>query len=252
MCNFVARTNRWNIESNYFVHTIIVFDLSYYRNVTITVTFVNQVMLCCAFVLFSPESYQHKSGAIFHIDLYVFYIHMEIANGTNELNHVKRSAVFQNKPFAIPHGRINHLCCHWNKRMLTIVKNTFYSRRAQWLPLVNEWFVIDNLVAVFIFFFWTWFDKQCCQAQLRPSNRGWWFFIWWSFLRKACCYQYLWNTAILEAAVVSKMQTPAITLWFPKKCLFGFFILEKQLASQNIFLVRFELSISAYLFACIL
>ncbi len=31
------------------------------------------------------------------------------------------------------------------------------------------------------------------------------------------------------------MQTPAITLWFPEQCLLGFFILEKQLASQNSF-----------------
>ncbi len=43
------------------------------------------------------------------------------------------------------------------------------------------------------------------------------------------------------------MQISAITLWFPKQCLFGFFILEKQLASQNIFLVRSALSITAYL-----
>jgi hypothetical protein len=34
---------------------------------------------------------------------------------------VKRSAVFQNKPFGIPYGRMNHLCRDWNKRMLTIV-----------------------------------------------------------------------------------------------------------------------------------
>ncbi len=94
MCNFVARTNQSNIESNYFVHTIISFDLPYYTNVTITVTFVNEVMLCRAFVLFSPENYPHKSGAIFYINLYVFYIHTEIPNGTNKLNHVKRSAIF--------------------------------------------------------------------------------------------------------------------------------------------------------------
>ncbi len=31
------------------------------------------------------------------------------------------------------------------------------------------------------------------------------------------------------------------------QCLLGFFILEKQLASQNVFLIRFELSITAYL-----
>ncbi len=189
MGNFVARTNRSNIKSNYFVHTIIVFDLPYYTNVTITVTFVNQVTLCRAFVLFSPENYPQKSGAIFHINLYVFYIHTEIPNSTNKLNHVKRLAVFQNEPFAILYGKMNHLCRHWNKHMLTIVQNTFYSRCAQWLPLVNERFVIDNLVAVFIFFL-TWCDKRCCQAQLRPSNRGRWFFIWWSFLRQAHRYQY--------------------------------------------------------------
>jgi hypothetical protein len=56
-------------------------------------------------------------------------IHMEISNGTHKLHHVKRSAVFQNEPFTIPYCRINHLCRHWNKRMLTIVQNTFYSRR---------------------------------------------------------------------------------------------------------------------------
>jgi hypothetical protein len=56
-------------------------------------------MLCRAFFFVSPENYPHKSGAIFHINLYVFNIHTEIPNGTNKLNHVKLSAVFQNKPF---------------------------------------------------------------------------------------------------------------------------------------------------------
>jgi hypothetical protein len=72
MCNFVARTNRSNIESNYFLYTIIVFDLPNYTNVTITSTFINQVVLCHTFVLFLPENDPHKSGAIFQIDLYVF------------------------------------------------------------------------------------------------------------------------------------------------------------------------------------
>jgi hypothetical protein len=44
------------------------------------------------------------------------------------------------------------------------------------------------------------------------------------------------------------MQTQAITLWFPEQCLLGFFILEKQLASQDMFLIRSKLSITAYLF----
>ena len=47
---------------------------------------------------------------------------------------------------------------------------------------------------------------------------------------------------------MSNMQTPAITLWFPEQCLLGLFILKKQLASQDMFLVRSDLSITAYLF----
>ncbi len=95
MCDFIARTNWSNIKSNYFVHTIIIFDLSYYTNITITVTFVNQATLCRAFSFFSPENYPHKSGAIIQIDLYVFNIHTGIPNGTNKLNHVKWLTVFK-------------------------------------------------------------------------------------------------------------------------------------------------------------
>jgi hypothetical protein len=131
MCDFIARTNWSNIESNYFVDTIIIFDLSYYTNITITVTFVKQAMLCQAFSFVSPENYPLKSGAIFHIDLYEFIIPMEIPNSTKKLYHVKRPAIFQNKPFQILYGRMNHLCCHWNKRMLTIVQNTLCNRHAR-------------------------------------------------------------------------------------------------------------------------
>jgi hypothetical protein len=77
---------------------------------------------------------------------------MEISNGTNKLNHVKRSAIFQNEPFGIPYSRMNHLCHHWNKRMLTIVQNTFYNCPAQWLPLVNERFAINESLAISIIF----------------------------------------------------------------------------------------------------
>jgi hypothetical protein len=153
MCDFIARTNWSNIESKYFVDTIIIFDLSYYTNITITITFVNQAMLCRAFFFFSPENYLHKSGAIFHINLYVFNIHTEITNGTNKLKHVKWLAVFQNKPFRIPYGRMNHLCRHWNKCTLTIIQNTFYNRRARWLPLVDERFVINKVFAASVIFF---------------------------------------------------------------------------------------------------
>ncbi len=110
-------------------------------------------MLCRAFFFFPPKYYLHKSCTIFHIDLYVFNIHTEIPNGTNKLNDVKQLVIFQNKPFGIPYGRMNHLCRHWNKRMLTIVQNTFYNRCAQWLSLVNERFVIDELVAISIIHF---------------------------------------------------------------------------------------------------
>ncbi len=37
--------------------------------------------------------------------------------------------------------------------MLTIVRNTLCNRRAQWLPLVDERFIIDESVAVSIIFF---------------------------------------------------------------------------------------------------
>ncbi len=39
------------------------------------------------------------------------------------------------------------------------------------------------------------------------------------------------------------MQTQAITLWFSEKCLFRFIILEKQIARQNMFVVRYSLTV---------
>ncbi len=125
ICDFIARTYWSNIESNYFVNTIIIFDLSYYTNITITVTFVKQAMLCRAFSFVSPENYPHNSGAIFHINVYLLSIHTEVPNSTNKLNHVKQLAIFENKPFTFPDSRMNHLCHYWNKHMLTIVKITF-------------------------------------------------------------------------------------------------------------------------------
>ncbi len=125
---------------------------------------------------------------------------------------------------------------------------TFCSRRAWLLSLVNVRFVIDNSVGFSICFFRTWCNKQSCQAQLRPSNRGRWFHVWRLFIRQAHGYDNRWNLALMEAGVMSKMQTPTIPLWFPKKWLFNFFILEKQLSSQCMFLVKSELSITTYLF----
>ncbi len=112
MCNFIARTNWSIIESNYFMYPIIVLNHPYYTNVTITVTFVNQVTLSHTFLLFLPENYPHKSGAIFQINLYVFDVHMEIPNGTHKLHHVKQLAVFQDKQFEIPYGGMNHFYHH--------------------------------------------------------------------------------------------------------------------------------------------
>jgi hypothetical protein len=103
------------------MHSTIVRNLSYYANVTINVTFVNQVTLSSTFFLFPPKKYAQKSGAIFQINLYVFVMHTEVPNHTHKLHHVKQSAVFQDKPFAILYGRMNHFHHHLNKRMLTIM-----------------------------------------------------------------------------------------------------------------------------------
>ncbi len=120
MCDFVARTNWLNIESNYFMNTIIIFNFSYFVNVTITFTFVNQPTLHRTFFFFSSKYYLHKSRAIFHINLYILSIHTDPYH-TNKLNHMKRLAIIQNKPLAIPYGRMNHCCHYWNMHMLTIV-----------------------------------------------------------------------------------------------------------------------------------
>jgi hypothetical protein len=40
------------------------------------------------------------------------------------------------------------------------------------------------------------------------------------------------------------MRTPVITPRFPEKLLFRFFILEKQLDSQNMFVVRYYLTVA--------
>ncbi len=84
-------------------------------------SFVNQVTLGRTFFLFPPKNCSQKSGAIFQVNLYVFVMHTEIPNDTHKLHHVKRLAVFQDKLFAIPYGRMNHFHRHWNKRMLTIM-----------------------------------------------------------------------------------------------------------------------------------
>ncbi len=172
MCDFIARTNWSNIKSNYFVDTIIIFNLSYYINIMITVTLVNHSTLCHAFFFFPPKYYLHKSRTIFHIDLYVFNIHTKVPNGTNKLNHVKRSAVVQNELFWIPYSRMNHLCCDWNKRMLTIVQNTFCNCCAWWLSLVDEKFVIDESFTVFIIIFLDLVLQMMLQNLIASFQQG--------------------------------------------------------------------------------
>jgi hypothetical protein len=162
--------------------------------------------------LFSPDNYPHKSGAIFQINLYVFNIHKEIPNGINKLNHVKRLAVFQNESFTIPYKRMNHLCHQWNKHMLTIVQNTFYSHCGQWFPLVNERFVINNSVAIPILFFELSVTNNAAKPNcvLPIGDNG--------SLYKGCSSGELFVMKINEtqllckAAVVSLMQTLVITL----------------------------------------
>ncbi len=48
ICDFIARTNWSNIESNYFVDTIIIFDLSYYTNITQLMWLSGRLMLLVA------------------------------------------------------------------------------------------------------------------------------------------------------------------------------------------------------------
>ncbi len=172
---------------------------------------------------------------------------------------------------------MNHLCRDWNKYMLSIVQNTFYNRRAQWLSLIDEKFVINKSVAVSIIFFnLVWqtmlpnliasFQQGTMVLRMRvvpPAS---------SLLFKSMkhCSQgssnhvkngkkgNQWNTALKKAAIVSKMGTPAITLWFPEhrfkeNCYLGFFTKEKRLASQVVFLVNSKHCVLAkiWFFVCL-
>ncbi len=77
-----------------------------------------------------------------------------------------------------------------------------------------DWFLIfgsywDWISSTFYVFLWCW-SVLYILKYLKP------------FLPEYCVF------------FVSKMQTPAITLWFPEKCLSGFFFFEKQLASKTV------------------
>ncbi len=146
--------------------------------------------------------------------------------------------------------RHQQLGCHFHPFCSNLDHCSNHLLQPLCLTTFSRWCKVPHrqLGWLFHLFFWTWCDKRSCQARLRPSNRGWWFHVWRSFIRQAHGYDDQWNLALMEAGVVSKMRTPAIPLWFPKKWLFVFFILEEQLSSQYMFLVKFELSITTYLF----
>ncbi len=137
--------------------------------------------------------------------------------------------------------------CHWQLGCWfhpffwtwTIVQNTYYSGRAWWLPLVDERFVIDSFVVISICFFGLGVTIKAAMPNcvLPIADDG--------SLYKNCSSGKLiimknqWNTVLMEASVVSIMQTPAIPLWFPKKWLLlrisFLFSIDQQLYSHNCF-----------------
>ncbi len=92
-----------------------------------------------------------------------------------------------------------------------------------------------------------WSDSQCV-CFIRPNTLLLCIFLFCIFLLYRPDSQVEVQIRILLKNKYKKMQTPAITLWFPEQCLLGYFILAKQLASQNVFLIRSKFSITAYLF----
>ncbi len=89
-----------------------------------------------------------------------------------------------------------------------------------------------------------WSNSRCVYF-VRPNTRLLCIFLFCIFLLYRTDPQVKVQIRILlkEAAIVSKMQTPAITLWFTKhrfkeNFYLDFFIKEKQFASQVVFLVK--------------
>ncbi len=89
-----------------------------------------------------------------------------------------------------------------------------------------------------------WSDIRCVYF-VRPNTCLLCIFLFCIFLLYRTDLQVEVQIRILlkEAAIVSKMQTPAITLWFPEhrfneNFYLGFFIKEKRLASQVVLLVK--------------
>ncbi len=104
-----------------------------------------------------------------------------------------------------------------------------------------------------------WSDSWCVYF-IRPNTLLLCIFLFCIFLLYRTYPQVEVQIRILleEAALVSKMQTPAITLWFTehrfkKKFNLGFFIKEKWLASQVVFLVKCKhwVLVKIWFFVCL-
>ncbi len=89
-----------------------------------------------------------------------------------------------------------------------------------------------------------WYNRQCVYF-VRPNTLLLCIFLFCIFLVYPTDPQVEDQIRILlkEAAIVSKIWTPAITLWFPEhrfkeNFYLGFFIKETRLASQVVFLIK--------------
>ena len=121
----------------------------------------------------------------------------------------------------------------------TIAQNTYYSRCAWWLLLVDERFVIDSSVAISFRFFGLGVTIEAAKPDcILPIGDNGSLYTNCSS-GKLIVMENQWNTALMEASVVSIMQTPAIRLWFPKKwlllCISFLFSIDRQLYSHDRF-----------------
>ncbi len=125
-----------------------------------------------------------------------------------------------------------------------------------WREIVLWWEIVLKMRTPFDFLwavstkkksYWVtllWSDSQCVYF-VRPNTLLLCIFLFCIFLLYRTDAQVEVQIRILlkEAAIVSKMHTPAITLCFPKHSFkenfyLGFFIKEKQFASQVVFLIK--------------
>jgi hypothetical protein len=104
-----------------------------------------------------------------------------------------------------------------------------------------------------------WSDTRCVYF-VRPNTLLLCILLFYIFLLYRTVLQVRVQIRILlkEAAIVLKMQTPPITFWFPEhrfkeNFYLGFFIKEKQLASQVVFLVKSKhwVLVKIWVFVCL-